>query len=138
MAANGNKGTIKGSVRKRGAPPKEQQLANKMAQAELKMKELEVVLATRVTAAHEKLVTEFEDHIAFISRVARGEEKGATMSNRIKCAEMMIKRVDELQEALGVEDVTGSELMGEEDVDGSTLVDEHGNNNIISFEILKV
>ena len=108
--------------RKAGRPKgtdKQAMLAKRMDEAELKMKELEVVLATRVTAAHEKLVTEFEEHIAFISRVARGEEKGATMSNRIKCAEMMIKRVDELQEALGVEDVTGSELVGEEDVDDS-------------------
>ena len=44
--------------KRRGPPPKDVQLANKMAAAELKMKELEVVLATRVTAAHEKLVTE--------------------------------------------------------------------------------
>ncbi|AGN51468.1 hypothetical protein VPLG_00029 [Vibrio phage eugene 12A10] len=106
--------------RKAGRPKgtdKQAMLTKRMDEAELKMKELEVVLATRVTAAHEKLVTEFEDHIAFISRVARGEEKGATMSNRIKCAEMMIKRVDELQQVLGVDDVTGSELVGEEDVD---------------------
>ena len=106
--------------RKAGRPKgtdKQAMLSKRMDEAELKMKELEVVLATRVTAAHEKLVTEFEEHIAFISRVARGEEKGATMSNRIKCAEMMIKRVDELQQALGVDDVTGSELVGEEDVD---------------------
>ena len=126
--------------RKAGRPKgtdKQAMLSKRMDEAELKMKELEVVLATRVTAAHEKLVTEFEDHIAFISRVARGEEKGATMANRINCATMMIKRVDELQEALGVDDVTGSELVGEE-VDDNTLVDEHGNNNIISFEILKV
>ncbi|CAM0068491.1 hypothetical protein MYOV085v1_p0130 [Vibrio phage 355E48.1] len=110
--------------RKAGRPKKEVELANKMEAAELKMKELEVVLATRVTAAHEKLVTEFEEHIAFISRVARGEEKGATMSNRIKCAEMMIKRVDELQEALGVDDVTGSELVGEEVDDSNTSLSE--------------
>ncbi|CAM0065560.1 hypothetical protein VPH184E373B_0287 [Vibrio phage 184E37-3b] len=99
--------------RKAGRPKKEVELANKMEAAELKMKELEVVLATRVTAAHEKLVTEFEEHIAFISRVARGEEKGATMSNRIKCAEMMIKRVDELQEALGVEGISKDDLSDE-------------------------
>lgn len=113
--------------RGRGRPKKEVELANRMEQAELKMKELEVVLATRVTAAHEKLVTEFEDHIAFISRVARGEEKGATMSNRIKCAEMMIKRVDELQDALGVDDIDADSLEGQEDsgpneVDVSNLI----------------
>ena len=96
--------------RGRGRPKKEVELANKMEAAELKMKELEVVLATRVTAAHEKLVTEFEEHIAFISRVARGEEKGATMSNRIKCAEMMIKRVDELKEKLELDEVDPEEL----------------------------
>jgi len=102
--------------RKAGRPKgtdKQAMLAKRMDEAELKMKELEVVLATRVTAAHEKLVTEFEEHIAFISRVARGEEKGATMSNRIKCAEMMIKRVDELRIALGVDDVSKDDLSDE-------------------------
>jgi hypothetical protein len=113
MASNGNKAKIKDGVRKRGAPPKDVQLANKMAQAELKMKELEVVLATRVTAAHEKLVTEFEEHIAFISRVARGEEEGATMSNRIKCAEMMIKRVDELKDKLELDEISKEDLSDE-------------------------
>ena len=118
--------------KRRGPPPKDVQLANKMAAAELKMKELEVVLATRVTAAHEKLVTEFEEHIAFISRVARGEEKGATMSNRIKCAEMMIKRVDELQEALGVDDIDAESLddpLGERSEGNSDGHDE----NVIQF-----
>lgn len=115
MTSKGNKAPIKDGVRKRGAPPKDVQLANKMAQAELKMKELEVVLATRVTAAHEKLVTEFEEHIAFISRVAKGEEKGATMSNRIKCAEMLVKRVDELKEKLDVDEVSPEDLEGVED-----------------------
>ncbi len=103
--------------RGRGRPKgtdKQAMLAKRMDEAELKMKELEVVLATRVTAAHEKLVTEFEEHIAFISRVAKGEELGATMSNRIKCAEMMIKRVDELRDALEV-DIDPESLEGVED-----------------------
>ena len=108
--------------RGRGRPKgtdKQAMLAKRMDEAELKMKELEVVLATRVTAAHEKLVTEFEEHIAFISRVAKGEEKGATMANRIKCAEMMIKRVDELKEKLDV-DIDPESLEGvEDDVDES-------------------
>lgn len=104
--------------RGRGRPKgtdKQAMLAKRMDEAELKMKELEVVLATRVTAAHEKLVTEFEEHIAFISRVAKGEEKGATMANRIKCAEMMIKRVDELKEKLDVDEVNPEDLEGVED-----------------------
>jgi len=119
--------------RGRGRPKKEVELANKMEAAELKMKELEVVLATRVTAAHEKLVTEFEEHIAFISRVAKGEEKGATMANRIKCAEMMIKRVDELKEKLDVdidpEALEMNDPLGEES-EGSA---EGHDENVIQF-----
>ncbi|AUR93440.1 coil containing protein [Vibrio phage 1.187.O._10N.286.49.F1] len=121
--------------RKAGRPKgtdKQAMLSKRMDEAELKMKELEVVLATRVTAAHEKLVTEFEDHIAFISDVARGKVAGATMANRINCATMMIKRVDELQEALGVDDVTGSELVGEEDVDD--FVPDIGNLIQVNFD----
>lgn len=108
-----------GQKRGRGRPKgtdKQAMLAKRMDEAELKMKELEVVLATRVTAAHEKLVTEFEEHIAFISRVAKGEEKGASMSNRIKCAEMMIKRVDELKEKLELDEVDAESLEGVGDV----------------------
>jgi len=99
--------------RGRGRPKgtdKQQMLARKMDEAELKMKELEVVLATRVTAAHEKLVKEFEEHIAFISRVALGEEKDATMANRIKCAEMMIRRVDELKDKLEMDEIDADNL----------------------------
>ena len=120
--------------RKAGRPKKEVELANKMEAAELKMKELEVVLATRVTAAHEKLVTEFEDHIAFISRVARGEEKGATMSNRIKCAEMMIKRVDELQQALGVDEIDADSLEMNDPLGESSDGNSEGHDeNVIQF-----
>ncbi|CAL9986212.1 hypothetical protein VPHF99_0305 [Vibrio phage F99] len=120
--------------RKAGRPKKEVELANKMEAAELKMKELEVVLATRVTAAHEKLVTEFEDHIAFISRVARGEEKGATMSNRIKCAEMMIKRVDELKEKLELEEIDANSLeMNDPLGEGSEGDSEGHDENVIQF-----
>ena len=120
--------------RKAGRPKKEVELANKMEAAELKMKELEVVLATRVTAAHEKLVTEFEEHIAFISRVARGEEKGATMSNRIKCAEMMIKRVDELKENLEMEEIDADSLeMNDPLGEGSEGNSEGHDENVIQF-----
>ncbi|AUR91669.1 coil containing protein [Vibrio phage 1.161.O._10N.261.48.C5] len=123
--------------RKAGRPKgtdKQAMLAKRMDEAELKMKELEVVLATRVTAAHEKLVTEFEEHIAFISRVARGEEKGATMSNRIKCAEMMIKRVDELKDKLEMEEVDANSLEMDDPLgeggDGSA---EGHDENVIQF-----
>ena len=102
--------------RKAGRPKgtdKQAMLSKRMDEAELKMKELEVVLATRVTAAHEKLVTEFEDHIAFISDVAYGRVKGATVNNRMKAAEMMIKRVDELKENLEMEEIRTDALTDE-------------------------
>lgn len=123
--------------RGRGRPKgtdKQAMLTKRMDEAELKMKELEVVLATRVTAAHEKLVTEFEEHIAFISRVAKGEEKGATMSNRIKCAEMMIKRVDELKEKLDVDEVDAESLKGVDDEVGDQITLDLSNLIQVNFD----
>ena len=118
--------------RKAGRPKKEVELANKMEAAELKMKELEVVLATRVTAAHEKLVTEFEDHIAFISDVAYGRVKGATVNNRMKAAEMMIKRVDELKEKLELEEIDANSLEDPLGESGEGDSDGH-DENVIQF-----
>jgi hypothetical protein len=125
-------------VRKKGQRglTKQERLDAAVAKVEEKMKKLEVVLATKVTAVHEKLIQEYEDHIQFLSDVATGKHKEAMMANRIKCAELLIKRVDELKEALEMEEISGEDLKDDEVDEG--LVDKDGNNNIISFDIQSV
>ncbi len=130
MAANGNKGKISDSVRKRaGAPPKEQQLKNKIAQAELKMEEVKVKLQSELTAANEKLVKEYTQYIEFLSDVALGKIKEASVTARIGACDKLIKRVDELKEELEMEGIDGSELSDEELLKEDSLEDD----NVISF-----
>ena len=111
MAANGNKGKIRDSVRKRaGAPPKEQQLKNKIAQAELKMEEVKVKLQSELTAANEKLVKEYTQYIEFLSDVALGKIKEASVTARIGACDKLIKRVDELREELEMDGIDPDSL----------------------------
>jgi hypothetical protein len=104
---------IMDGVRKRGGLTTQERLDSKLVKVEEKMKKLEVVLATKVTAVHEKLIQEYEDHIQFLSDVATGKHKEATMANRIKCAELLIKRVDELKEALEMDQVGDPESLSD-------------------------
>ncbi len=111
MAANGNKGKISDSVRKRaGAPTKEQQLKNKIAQAELKMEEVKVKLQSELTAANEKLVKEYTQYIEFLSDVALGKIKEASVTARIGACDKLIKRVDELREELEMDGIDPDSL----------------------------
>ncbi len=130
MAANGNKGKIRDSVRKRaGAPPKEQQLKNKIAQAELKMEEVKVKLQSELTAANEKLVKEYTQYIEFLSDVALGKIKEASVTARIGACDKLIKRVDELREELEMDGMSGEDLSDEELLEEDSLEDY----NVISF-----
>lgn len=130
MAANGNKGKIKDSVRKRaGAPPKEQQLKNKIAQAELKMEEVKVKLQSELTAANEKLVKEYTQYIEFLSDVALGKIKEASVTARIGACDKLIKRVDELREELEMDGMSGEDLSDEELLEEDKPVDK----NVVSL-----
>ena len=128
--ANGNKGSIRGSVRKRaGAPTKEQQLKNKVAQAELKMEEVKVKLQSELTAANERLVKVYTQYIEFLSDVALGKIKEASVTARIGACDKLIKRVDELREELEMEGMSGEDLSDEELLEDDALEDD----NVISF-----
>ncbi len=130
MAVNGNKGKVIDSVRKRaGAPTKEQQLKNKIAQAELKMEEVKVKLQSELTAANEKLVKEYTQYIEFLSDVALGKIKEASVTARIGACDKLIKRVDELREELEMDGMSGEDLSDEELLEEDKPVDK----NVVSL-----
>ena len=130
MAASGNKGSIRGSVRKRaGAPNKEQQLKNKVAQAELKMEEVKVRLQGELTAANEKLVKEYTQYVAFLSDVALGKIKEASVTARIGACDKLIKRVDELKEELEMEGI---------DPDSVEDIEEEDENSVDVTNLIQV
>ncbi len=129
MAANGNKGKISDSVRKRaGAPTKEQQLKNKIAQAELKMEEVKVKLQSELTSGNERLVKEYINAIDYLISVSRGEVKGATVVNRMNACKMVMDKVEELQKALDIDSVTPEHVEETEEED-LTPVDK----NVVSL-----
>lgn len=137
MAANGNKANIKDGVRKRaGAPTKQQQLQNKLAQAELKMEEVRVKLQSELTSGNETLVKEYLGAIKYLVAVSKGEVVGATIVNRMNACKMIIDRVDELKEALELAEIDPKDLPDpeeEEDEEGVEIVDV---NNLIQIDFL--
>ncbi|CAH9015315.1 putative coil containing protein [Vibrio phage 424E50-1] len=120
--ASGNKGSIRGSVRKRaGAPTKEEQLKNKLAKAELKMEEVKVRLQGELTAANEKLVKEYTQYVEFLSDVALGKIKEASVTARIGACDKLIKRVDELKEELEMDGIDPDSVEDIEDEDENSV-----------------
>ncbi|AUR89029.1 coil containing protein, partial [Vibrio phage 1.121.O._10N.286.46.C4] len=93
---------------------KEQRLAKKVKDAELKMEEIKVQLKGELTAANEKLVKNYIEYINFLDDVAQGRVKEATVAARINACDKLIKRVDELREELEMDGVDPASLEGEE------------------------